>query len=89
MFNYNGQESEKTTCFWVYDSNTPVTLKQGWGHQIQYELVDPKQGYNNTKFEKLCLNSVHKNKQKTPTNFKVFVISSIISFEYVWKYIYT
>ena len=31
----------------VYDSDTPVTLKQGQGHQIQYELVDPSQGCNN------------------------------------------
>ena len=37
------------------DSNTPVALKQGQGHQIWYDLVDPKQGYNNAKFEKNLL----------------------------------
>ena len=36
-----------------------MTLKQGQGHQTWYELVDPKQGYNNAKFEKPRLNSVH------------------------------
>ena len=35
-----------------------VTLKQGQGHQTWYRLVDPKQGYNNAKFEKACLDSV-------------------------------
>ena len=38
--------------FAVYDSDTPVTLKQGQGHQTWYELVDPKQGYNHAKFER-------------------------------------
>ena len=37
--NYGGQESEKQ--FAVHDSDTPVTLKQGQGHQPWYELVDP------------------------------------------------
>ena len=35
-----------------------MTLRQGQGHQVWYELVDPKQGYNKAKFEKPCLNSV-------------------------------
>ena len=39
--NYSGQESKKQ--FAVYDSDTPVTLKQGQSHQIWDELVDPKQ----------------------------------------------
>ena len=29
--------------FVVYNPDTPVTLKQGQGHQIWYELVEPKQ----------------------------------------------
>ena len=41
------------------DSNIPVTLKQGQGHQTWYELVDPKQGYNYAKFEKPHMNTVH------------------------------
>ena len=67
--------------FAVYDSNKSVTLKQGQGHQTWYELVDPKQGYDNGKFEKLCLNSVCEK-----ANNKVFVKSgntSIISLENV------
>ena len=40
--NYGGQESKKQ--FAVYDSDTPVTLKQGRGHQTWYKLVDHKQG---------------------------------------------
>ena len=54
--NYGGQESKKQ--FAVYDSDTPVTLKQSQGHQKWYELVDPKQGYNNAKFGKPYSNSV-------------------------------
>ena len=34
-----------------------MTIKQGQGLQTWYELVDPKQGYNNAKFEKPHLNS--------------------------------
>ena len=48
-FNYGKQESKKQ--FAAYDSNTPVTSKQGQGHQTWYEFVN-KQGYNNAKFEK-------------------------------------
>ena len=45
--------------FAAYDSDTPVTLKQGQALQTWYKLVDPKQGYNHTKFERLPSNSVH------------------------------
>ena len=45
--------------FAAYDSVSSVLLKKGQGHQTLYELVDPKQGYNNAKFEKTCLNIVH------------------------------
>ena len=81
--NYGGQESKNK--FAVYDYDTPVTFKQGQGHQSWYEFVDPKQGYNllKAKFEKSHLNSVC---QKA--NDKVFVKSgtmSIISPEYMWK----
>ena len=55
--NYSGQESKKQ--FVVYDSDTPVTLKQGQRNQTWYKLVDPKQGYYNAKFEEPRLNSVH------------------------------
>ena len=47
--NYGEQESKKQ--FAVYDSNTPVILKQGYGHQTWYPLVYSKQGYNNAKIE--------------------------------------
>ena len=40
----------------------PVTLKQDRGNQTWYELADPKQVYDNAKFEKPCLNSVSKKK---------------------------
>ena len=58
----------KKKQFAVYDSHTPVTLKQGQGHQTWCALVDPKQGYNNAKFEQTCLKNVCKN-----TNDTVFV----------------
>ena len=35
-----------------------MILKQGQGLQTRYKLVDPKQGYNNAKFEKPRSNSV-------------------------------
>ena len=54
---YSGQDFKKQ--FAVYDSDRPMTLKQGHGHQTWYELVDPKQGYNATKFEKHRLKSFH------------------------------
>ena len=80
-FKYSGQKFKKQ--FAVYDSDTPVTFKQGQGHQTGYNSVDPKQGYNllKAKFEKSHLNSVC---QKA--NDKVFVKSgtmSIISPEYM------
>ena len=60
-----------------------MTFNQGQSHQTWYELVDPKQGYNNAKLEKPHLNCVcEKN------NDKVFLKTgntSIISFEYVRK----
>ena len=59
--NYSGQESKfflLLLLFAIYDLDTPVTLKQGQqGHQTWYELADLKQGYNNAKSEKPCLNS--------------------------------
>ena len=43
--NYGRQESERQLA--VYDSDTPVPLKQGKGHQTWwYESVDPNKGYN-------------------------------------------
>ena len=77
--NYRGQESKEQ--FVAYDSPTPVTLKQGQGHQTWYKLVETKQGYNNAKFEKPYSNSVCERAKD-----KVFVKSrnmSIISLEYV------
>ena len=74
---YSGQESKKTIS--VSDSDTSVTLKQGQAHQTWCELTDPKQGYNNAQFEKLCLNSVQER-----ANDEVFVKSGnleIISLE--------
>ena len=45
-----------------------MALKQGQDHQTWYELVDPKQGCNNARFEKLDLTSVQGNASN-----KVFV----------------
>ena len=45
----------------VYISDIPVTLKQAQGHQVRYEVVDPKQGYNHAVSE-TSLN-VHEKKQ--------------------------
>ena len=39
--------------WYKYDSDIPVTLSKGQGHQIWYELLVPKQGYNHTKFDSL------------------------------------
>ena len=45
-----GQKSREQ--FAVHDPDKPVNLKQGQGHQTQYELEDPKQVYNPAKFER-------------------------------------
>ena len=50
-------------------------MKQGQGHQTWYDLVDPKEGYNNANFEKPRLNGVHEK-----VNNKDFVKSENISF---------
>ena len=65
--------------FAVYDSDTPVTLKHGQGHQTWYEVVNPTQDYNSAKFDQPLLSSVRER-----TNIKVFVKSgntSVISLE--------
>ena len=49
---YTGQEYKKQ--FSIHVADTFVTLKQGQGHQTWYHLADPKQGYNNAKFENLA-----------------------------------
>ena len=71
---------EKAICsLWFWNT---CNLKKGHGNQTWYKLVDLKQGYNNAKSEKPCLNSVHEKAHK------VFVKSetmSIIYFEYVRK----
>ena len=67
----------------VNHSDASVTLKQGQGNQTWYELVDPKQGYNNAKLEKCRLTSVREKADK-----KMFVKSgntSIFSLEFVRK----
>ena len=50
--NYTGKDSKKTNQFTVYVFETLVTLKQGQGHKTLYDLVDPKQDYNQAKFER-------------------------------------
>ena len=66
--------------FAFYDFDTPVTLKQGQCQQTWYELVNPKQCYNSTKFEKPCLNSVH---EKTNDKDVKSGYMSMTSLEYV------
>ena len=38
--------------FVVYDSEIPVTWKQGQVHQTWYEMLDPQQGHNQAKIER-------------------------------------
>ena len=51
--NYSGQESKKRSA--VYNLDNLVTLNQSQGHQTWYDLVDPKQGYNNAMFAETSL----------------------------------
>ena len=37
--------------FAVHETDRPVTLKQGQGHQTWYGLVDPKHGFHNAQFQ--------------------------------------
>ena len=60
---------------------THVTLEQGQGHQTWYELVDLKQTYDNAKFEKLLLNSIH----KKASNSFCQIRKHVNMFEYVQK----
>ena len=74
MFKLCGQESKKQLA--VYDSDTPVSLKQGQGHQTWYALVDPNQGYNHTMFEQSNFNSVRE-KAKVKVSVKSGNMSTI------------
>ena len=51
-------------------------LEKGQGHQTQYELIDLKQGYNNTKFEGSCFNSVQEKVNAKTKNKGIFIILS-------------
>ena len=66
----------------VNDSDIPVTLKQGHGHQPWFELLDPEQDYDYAKFEKPPLSSVC---QKTTFKFIKSENESFVSLEYVQK----
>ena len=46
------------TQFAVYVPDTHVTLKQGQGHQMLKENVDPEQGYSRTKCRRSRFNGV-------------------------------
>ena len=63
--------------FKIY-SDIPLTLIYGQGHQTWHQLLDPKQGHNHAKLDRLPLNSIH---QKA--NMKVFVKSENTSLYYV------
>ena len=52
LLKYSGQKR-----FTINDSNTPVILSQGQGHQTWNELVDPQQGYGHPKSERPPSNS--------------------------------
>ena len=54
-----------STPFAVYISDTSVILKQCQGHQTWNDNVDPKQGYNQTKFQRFCF----KDDRKKVTKF--------------------
>ena len=66
------------------NSDTPVTLKQSYGHQTYNDNVDPKQGYNSAQFEK----SFFFNDVQEKAIVKVFFKQgnmSIISLEHMRK----
>ena len=44
----------QNTRFPVYISDTHVTLKHSQGRQPKMAVIDPKQGYNQSKFERWC-----------------------------------
>ena len=65
--NYSGQECKKQLS--VQDSDTPVTLKEGQGHQTRYELVDHKQGSYHAKFSGPPLKNIYEKANVKGTNF--------------------
>ena len=80
--NYSGPESQKIQ-FAVYFSDTPVTFKQGQGHQAYNDNVDPEQSDKHAKFERSCFNSVRE--KATVTGFFEREAMSIISLQCVCK----
>ena len=81
--NYRRQESEKE--FVAYDSDTPVTFKQGQHHQTWSELLDPKQSYNHEELRKTSLKLCPWKSQcwSFLSNQKVY--QKVDMCEYVWK----
>ena len=57
--------------FTVNISDTPVTLIHSQGQQSYNENVDPEQGYNHAKFERVCFNGVQEK-----ANIKEFLFSN-------------
>ena len=75
----------------VYDSDIPVTLKQGQGQQTWYDLADPKQGYKNAQFKNKKFKKKNRlNSVREKANDEVFVKSgntSVITLAYVQKFL--
>ena len=63
--------------FAVYDSDIPVTLKYGQGHQTWYELLE--QGFTHAKFERPPLKSVCQNMPITSLEHVQKVKNSVYS----------
>ena len=58
-----------------------MTLKQGHGNQTWYELVDPKQGYNNAKLKNTGTVSAEKPTTKFLSNQETRQLSPLNVFE--------
>ena len=73
--------------FAVYISDTTVILKQSQGHQTYNDNVDPKQGYNYSRFEKSLM--VSEKKPMSPRfNVKGFFFFKLGNVNYLsWTYV--
>ena len=76
---------KSTTCIAAYVSDIPISLNQGQGHKASNDNADPKKAYTYAKSWRSCFNNVQEK-----ANIEGFFSNenmSIISVEYVWKFI--
>ena len=78
------RQQEPKTHIAIYISDTPVTLKQGQGHQTLNDNADPKQYYKHATFERSCFNS---GREKANINFFFQMRNYLNYLPWIWAFI--